>query len=301
MSAESGLCGVVIHFGDLDTTSRFVEETAAGNPGVELIVVNNGPDSDIVVTERMADAVHVLGEGINRGYSRAANLGIEHALSEGFADVVILPNDGVIPPGALTRLLETSTEHEATIAGPLVVYEGADLIWADGLSFDRRWGVARNRGKGRPVAEALGSRVVDYVTGHCILLRGCDRPWLRFDEDMFLYYEDLAICDRTRDHRESVVVAGDVRVSHVKPGQGGYRFRRTQQRHMARSGLVYWAKYARGWQRLTQLLGFLALTVYRFSRSHGLEGLQGGLSGLGSGVGAAIRILTGRPLPEPTP
>lgn len=288
------LAAVVIHFGDPGSTVELVEDLVGGHPDVAVIVINNGPDDDLNLHGSLAVEVTVIGPAVNRGYATAANLGIEQAIRLGHDDVVVLPDDGHVDDGALSTLRDGAARVGATLAGPLVLYRDSEVIWANGLDFNRRWGVARNKDKGKTWTGDTTTVDVEYVTGHAILLRGVgERPWLRFDEDLFLYYEDIAICDEVRARREKVALVREAIVYHQKKGLASYRFGSAQQRHMARSGLVYWAKHTSGFDRLTHLTGFTALTIYRLIRSADARAILDGLSGLSNGIVEASRILIG--------
>ena len=288
------LAAVIIHSGDIVSTSGFARDTVDCNPGLALFLINNGPDSDALVRDAVPSQVTVVGPPINRGYAVAANLGIEVAIDQEFDDVVILPDDGLVPAGALSALHREALLNDATVAGPLVLYQNSNVVWANGLTFNRKWGVARNTDKGRKWSGGPSTIDVEYVTGHAILLRGVTaRPWLRFDEDLFIYYEDISLCDEVLEREERIVLVQDAVVYHDKPGLTSYRFGRIQERHLARSGFIYWAKHTKGLHRVPHLLGFLTITAYRLLRSASLKALRGGFSGVLDGAVDAVRVLIG--------
>lgn len=282
-SSPRPLTAVIIHYGALDSTLAVLRQLAS--PQLRRVLVNNGPQSSEQVELACPDDVTVLGSGENLGYSRAANLGIEHAVESGSPDVVILPNDGDYPAGCLASLQGSALEQGAAVAGPLVLYRDSETVWADGISVSLSTGIARNVGKGTRRVPPRGPRPVQLLPGHALLLVGCDqRPWLRFPPELFMYYEDVDLCLEARERGERVILDDRICVYHDKPGGKSYRFRAAQQRHMARSGILLWKRRVRGWRRLSYLLGFTALTLYRLSRSADFSALVAGLRGLGEGL-----------------
>lgn len=258
---------VVVHYGEtVAQTTQLVAALDADDTVPAMVLVDNGPTHH---DWRTGDGPVVLATGANLGYGGGANAGIEAAVRMGAADVVVMATDALISPGSLARLVAHGRQVGATITGPRIAYEGGERIWADGIILDETWAIARNRNKGRDLEHTPAPVDVPILTGHVLVLHDpADRPWLRFDDRYFMYYEDVDICERARGEGGHVFLDASTIVEHRKPGDTSYRFGATQQFHMSRSGLIHLR--SRPARRASRLAGFLALTAYRTFRSDGL-------------------------------
>ena len=114
---------VVVHWQDLADTRGCVK-SLAGEPGVEVIVVDNG--SREPVGTALGPGVAVLHSAENRGYAGGANLGIRAALARGADVVLLLNNDARVRRGATAAAVAiiTSSDNSArksrTFAGNMV-------------------------------------------------------------------------------------------------------------------------------------------------------------------------------------
>ena len=86
------------------------------------------------VGERFGDAVTIIRNSSNLGFSRGNNVGIEAALDDGHDLILLLNNDTVVDPELVTRLALAMERSPGTgIAGPKINYfTPADRIWFAG-------------------------------------------------------------------------------------------------------------------------------------------------------------------------
>ncbi len=287
MDRQSHFAAIVVHYGDESASAALIRSLEEDPSIAQVFVIDNG-SADRRETQALAasERVCVIRPGANLGYGGGANIGIEDAITHGFDDVVVLAMDAVIAEGALAGLVEAGRRAGAAIAGPRIVYQGSRTVWADGIDFAPRWGISRGRHKGRALDDTEPPTAPGHLTGHVIALLGCsERPWLRFDERFFMYYEDLDLCERARRRGALVILDPATVVEHVKPGGFGYRFGRTQQFHMSRSAVVYARLHGAG-RSPRGCAGLLALTVYRATKSAGLGAAWDSFRGLYAGLRA---------------
>jgi len=209
--------------------------------------------------------------GRNRGFARAVNEGCRRARGQWF---LLLNPDVRVPEEFLDRVLATAERIAA--AQPRAGVVGFRLRHADGSrqgstgpyptlrsvvsGLFRR----RSRRRCRPL-KGRHRRQVPWVTGCCLLVRrDCWRELGGFDEDFFLYYEDVDLCRRARAAGWSVWYEPTVKVTHLSPLHT--RPVPPPLRLMTRHALlIYAAKHWPRWQFRT--LGLLVAAEARLRRS----------------------------------
>ena len=185
----------------------------------EILVVDNAShDGSGAMVRKRFPGVRLLENRENAGFARACNQGIAAGQGE---FVLLLNPDCEVFPGAVALLVEFLKEHgDAVAAGPrLVGPDGAlqpsctrlptlprELCNLFHLPFARddmtRWPTS-------------APRRVDVLQGACLLLRRrvLDRVGL-FDEDYFLYSEEVDLCDRIHRAGNHIFWVPAARVLH---------------------------------------------------------------------------------------
>ncbi len=192
---------------------------------LEVIVVDNASSdaSAAMVRECFAQA-SVVESDENVGFARASNLAWRRTHSE---LVLFLNSDTTLPVDALARLVDIMNAHSDIGAlGPLLRNTAGSIQMSFGnmmsLSAELRQkivdaGYQDGRGPFRSYVERLhaSQRDVDWVSGACLLTR---RHLLEhtngFDEEFFLYSEDVDLCARLRAEGCRVVFTPDVEITH---------------------------------------------------------------------------------------
>jgi len=204
-----------------DTISCVASVLASHGPHPHVLVVDNGSDDDSVVRlwASFGDAIEILETGMNRYFAGGMNAGIEHALGLGAEMVLILNNDTIAAPDAISRLLDAAANHpEAGILAPAICY-ATDPV--------RIWSLGSRRLRWRPfpyeVARHTSDRgelstpfAVDVVTGCAMLIRRCviERIGL-FDVRYRHYFEDADFCLRAEQAGFSLLVEPRARIYHA--------------------------------------------------------------------------------------
>ena len=174
-------------------------------PAAQLILVDNeagdgsgvdAPEDTVVV--RLAD---------NRGFAGGANAGLMRAFLDGAEHAVLLNDDLLVEPGCVQELVAAAGEGGAAsprIDGPPgFAFAGGEL--------------ELERGFGRHVDGAN-----DYLSGACLCIS--HTAWERvgpFDEELFLYYEDVDWCLRARALGVPLTVALDAHAAHSGGASSG--------------------------------------------------------------------------------
>lgn len=207
------LSTVVVHYADPDRTETCVRSFLAAD--LHVIVVDN---SGTYTGESRPG--EVIRPGANLGYSGAANVGLRRAFE--LTPFALLANDDVTlehPAGLVTLVDRLEADPAIGIAGPLV--EGPDgkpqptiERWR---SLGRAPALLLHRSPELPAEE----EAVEAVTGVCMAIsRTAFEAVEGFDENYFLYGEEVDLCYRARvaGYRTVFVPVPSI-VHHHEPGE----------------------------------------------------------------------------------
>lgn len=214
---------------------------AALPSGAALVLVDNASrDGTADRVAALAPAARIVRNAINRGFGAGCNAGLDLVQTD---YALLLNPDARLAPGALATLVAVADAcPDAAIVAPAIAGPDGQCVRSYDVSQQRRRAFPRKRGA-EPWPE--GPVCVDFVSGAAMLVRRADR--LRFDEALFLYYEDDEICAAARARGRSVVYVPAAVAEH----EGGrstppsLRIRWLKAFHMARSRRIYHARYGR--------------------------------------------------------
>ena len=173
-----------------DAARVLVDNESGAGPGIEV------PEGTLVV-----------GLDDNRGFAGGANAGLERAFADGASHAVLLNDDVLVEAGCVEALVAAAGERGAAsprIEGPPgIAFAGGELELV--------------RGFGRHVDGAD-----DYLSGACICIsRGAWDAVGAFNEELFLYYEDVEWCLRARAIDVPLTVVLDARAAHSGGASSG--------------------------------------------------------------------------------
>lgn len=224
---------VIANYGTPDYTIRAVDALVAdGVPPGRIIVVDNGSadDSFARFQERIPDTVLVrLDENI--GFARASNRGAEELPGEAF---MFVNSDAFLhSPGTAERMVGWLHDPRIGVVVPRLLNEdetlqpnvvptsrpSVALVRASGLSrfvpnrFQPRWSTHWDH---------ASTRAIEAANGAVLLVRA--ETWHElggFDEEFFIYAEDLDLCWRARAAGWIVWFVHDAEFVHVGGGATG--------------------------------------------------------------------------------
>jgi GT2 family glycosyltransferase len=233
---------------------------------LEVIVVDNAStDGSLAMLESSFPQVRAIAMRENVGFARANNAAIRVAQGR---YLLLLNNDTLVKPGAVDMMLSIATERpEIGALGPRLSNEDGSVQISYGrmLCFHaellQKLLMARYEAGGRWVRRHVEQRsrheaYPDWVSGACMMLRAdvLGETGL-FDENFFMYTEDIDLCQRVRKSGYRVLYTPDAEIVHL-----GGKSRQTLSEKVAleyrRSQLYFYSKhYGRGKVRL--LKGYL--------------------------------------------
>ena len=171
-----------------------------------ICVDNASTDASAELVLRLHPQTKIIKNDENRGFGSAANQAMVLADTP---YILLLNPDSVMNPGAILQLFEFAENNPNTgIVAPYL------SIPNKGLELDLKGpkGITYNI----PLTIPEGPFSTWFATGAVWLARVAD--WKKiggFDEEIFLYGEDLDFCLRLRDIGKTIVVCPDAKGSHL--------------------------------------------------------------------------------------
>lgn len=258
-AAQPTLSVVIVNYRQWAESARLVDELDAAfsmrDGSAEIVIVDNHSPADrLAVNLRRRESVSLRRWGRNRGYARAVNEGCR--LSRG--DWLLLLNPDIAVDAnfvddvrALAAHIEKNEPRTGIVGFHLRNADGSAQLSAG--RFPSPWntlaGLIKPRASRKYIRAASPERrPVPWVTGCCMLLRrACLKQVGGFDDDFFLYYEDVDVCRRARRAGWDVHLEPALRAVHLHPLHG--RAVSPALRLCTRHGLLaYAAKHWPRWQ-----------------------------------------------------
>ncbi len=149
----------------------------------------------------------VLPQVGNLGFAAGANLGLTRAFADGASHAVLLNDDVLVEPGCFTALVAAAGADRAV--SPVIDAPGADAFSGGRIDW--------KRGFGSHQAGAL-----DFLTGAALCVPRA--VWERvgpFNEELFLYYEDVDWCRRAIAAGVELAVVPEAHATHAAGSSAG--------------------------------------------------------------------------------
>jgi GT2 family glycosyltransferase len=197
---QSDVATIIINWNLKEETLMCIRSVEQSAHPCRIIVVDNGShDGSVEYLSLHAPQVELIALPLNYGFGRACNIAIAHALTDrGCQYVFLLNNDAVVHTQAITELRDAAEYHsQAGILGCKIYYRDCPTtFWYAGARRRRYVLAAADIGRGQMDQGQFDRRhAVDYIFGAAMFVRrevfeniGC------FDEQFFLYLEDLDFC-----------------------------------------------------------------------------------------------------------
>jgi GT2 family glycosyltransferase len=203
----------------LEKCLESVKSFSGSDFSFEAIIVDNSPDpGEIDPLKDKFPGFTYLHNPVNGGYANGTNLGSRKA-SGNF--LLILNPDTVASAEAVSLLLKGARENGFTINSCRQVNSrGKESIMSGSFpEFRTLTGFMRAFSSRKKESGRRDILFPDWVSGSVILVSKDDFTRLNgFDEDFWMYYEDVDLCQRARDSGGEVAVFKDVIIEHNHGG-----------------------------------------------------------------------------------
>lgn len=262
MSVRKCVSVVVVTYNSEETIEPCLTsllETASDCTCSVTVVDNASSDRTVDVVGTYEGQVRLLRNTENQGFSRACNLGARAAAGE---YLMFLNPDAVVERGSVQELVSfLDARDAAACCGPLIVDGACRPDPASRRGFPTPWNAV-----GRlfflenvfPSSRTISTYTlpwlgfdreaqVDCVSGACLFIRRADFARLGgFDEEYFLFGEDIDLCKRVADAGRETWYVPSARIVHT----GGHSMLQVKARanqEFYRAMRIYLRKH---WQRL---------------------------------------------------
>lgn len=222
-----------------DTINCIYSLLETGIELVDIIVVDNASENESIpiMIEKFPELT-VIKNHKNGGFAAGCNLGIVSALNAGADSIWILNNDTTINSSALTSMQKVFDNPKIGIVGSMVVnssYPFALQAWGGG-------GVNFFLGTSKHINEKTNMSQKYYITGASMLIRSAVFKEVGlFDEDFFMYWEDVEFSIRAQDFGWLLGVAEDSIVFH-KESNSIKKYSTFQAYYYNRSARIFFKK-----------------------------------------------------------
>lgn len=219
---------VIVTYNSENTIERCLRGLMRSELICEVIVVDNdSQDGTVSVIENKFPDVVLMERGVNAGFGPSVNYGVSFASGE---YILILNPDAYIEPPSIKRLLShfekdeelaMTTGAQYTADGSFITYSkrrspSRFIILLDMLSLLERFKFLR------PVSDYLmlndidKTQYIEVASGACMLVRrDVFLDIGGFDEDFFLFGEDIDICDRITKNAYRILYDPKVKLIHL--------------------------------------------------------------------------------------
>lgn len=223
---------VVVNYGSSALLAENVTRIARHSPEVSIFIVDNHTSDHERQTVRdlcAKEGWRFLPQTSNLGFGGGVNAGATVALQEGARDLLLLNPDAYIDRPNLLGFCKAAQEERNLVAAPVIV-TGDGKAWFSGVSLDLETGDMRRAG-------TIGEHLTDWVTGACLWITA--EAWEavgEFDEEYFLYWEDVDYSVRAHRAGMNVMVVRDITAIH---DEGGTQHD-SDKTPRAKSGIYYY-------------------------------------------------------------
>ena len=212
---------IIVCYKGWDRLIRCLEtlDSYSGNDfSMEVIVVNNNPgDIAFREIEKRFTGYRFIHNTVNGGYSNGCNLGAASAAGE---YLLFLNPDAVATEDNVKKLLVTAKSN------PLFFIVSCRQVRKNGKE-SKPYGVfpweKRNRNLKNKISlvGGKGNNMIypDWVSGSVMMIRKVVFSSLKgFDEDFWMYYEDVDLCRRARKAGGEIAFCNDITIQHDHGG-----------------------------------------------------------------------------------
>jgi len=207
----------------LDSLNSF----SAGSLASEVIVVNNNPGDEAIRSfEDLYPAFRFISNDKNGGYAHGCNKGVSHSSGR---FILILNPDTVATQQTVEQLLEIARSNRAymiTSCRQINERGKESIAWGPFPGFMNLTGFMRavfSTGYQSQIKtkEGLSSDIFfpDWISGSIILISKENYLMLNgFDEDFWMYFEDVDLCRRARNMGGDIAFCNNVTIEHNHGG-----------------------------------------------------------------------------------
>lgn len=280
------ILGCVINWNSGELIKKTLEGLASQALDEIFVIDNSSKDSSPLFAEALG--FNVIKNSKNIGYAAAANQAMRYAESKG-ANLVFITNPDVILKGGTVKLLAQALgdDLKAAAASPLVISEKTGLVEAGWYEFNFRHLIVEPSGKNDNPQNYTSILDVPASSGVAWVVRlDAFKKIGNFNEDFFIYHEDIEWCYRARLAGYRVILVPEAKVYHIGFCDDPKR-ELLKAYFLSRNSVLFAKRWLTGLQRL-KFWSFLAMSIPLYlikglkdeKALFALKGVNDGLKGI---------------------
>ncbi|MET1052381.1 MAG: glycosyltransferase family 2 protein [Mycetocola sp.] len=213
-ASADGYAVIAVNYASHQLLQQNLEPSTSSNSRATIIVVDNfSSDAELdAVTGLCQSNDWVLLPRPNDGFGAGMNTGVAHAISLGLSVFVLINPDLHADAQSLDALADQAVSHPDTLTAPRILRPDGSLWFAGGV-------VCLEDGTTKTKEGTDSTQPNGWLTGACLSVH-LDL-WSRlggFDDDYFLYWEDVDLSWRCRALGGHLAVRRDITVVHSVGG-----------------------------------------------------------------------------------
>jgi GT2 family glycosyltransferase len=227
----------------------------------EVIIVDNNSGDGVIneFKKNYPDFIFIINNA-NGGFANGCNLGSKIAKGDYF---LFLNPDTVASETEVKRLLERAVEFPENYISSC---RQENEMGKENKSYGLFPGFGKMTGPGRSIYRLMNSKKIagniternslitpDWVSGSVMLLsKGIFLDLNGFDEDFWMYFEDVDLCRRARDMNGEIAFFTDITIRHNHGGSSRINLKTTAltKTEVLISNHIYISKHEKGLNRL---------------------------------------------------
>ncbi|MFA4937507.1 MAG: glycosyltransferase family 2 protein [Patescibacteria group bacterium] len=238
---------VVVSYNGLKYLDQVLGSCDKFAKGIPVYIVDNASvDGSVDYIVKNWPQVKLLAQNTNTGFAQGNNIGIKQAITDGAEAVFLLNQDAELEEGCLERLINFLDNNKPVGAVQPAIFLPNGLVNSLGNPF-HYLGFGESGGSGLSLADALRrlpwfrkQTEIPYFSGAAVLIRSEALKQVGFfDEDLFMYHEDLELSFRLRLTGWKLEIDSNAGVIHH------YEQSRSRQQmyFMERNRFIVWLSY----------------------------------------------------------
>ncbi len=202
--------------------SRYEKEIKDGE--IEIIVADNQSSDETFNLVSKIDNIKFVKNGGNFGFAKGINLGSSHAKGK---YLLFINPDAVFLKGDLFNLIKNIDSSIGAVGGEIINLDGKRELSCGkfynlinvvllALGLEEKLGIR---------FAPQGLRSVDFISGGFFMIsRELFGEMGGFDENLFMYVEDMELCFRLKKKKLKVLFSSDATIQHVGQGSSNRSF-----------------------------------------------------------------------------
>src|SRR3989338_9866631 len=219
---------IVLHFGDKKNTFACLESIKKVDypkNRFTVFIVDNGTGqlSSQELKSRLFP-LKLIKISFNSGFSQGINAGIKASLKDRTVKYIFLLNNDVLLEHSALKLLCNRLENEnIDLAGGVITYFAQpNKIWFAGGSLNQTFCFTQHKHMNKEYNHSLNIGKTDFITGAAMFIkREVFEKIGYFDEDYFLYWEDVDFCQRANRVKCKIICLNSIIAYHKVSSTSG--------------------------------------------------------------------------------